>query len=106
MLSVTYTWELDATVTALWCSALLLEVKVTELSTWGLDDADLVGGGVIPEGRILAVDSESHLAVGFEAQYIRLFADVMGVLTGSSVSERHKSQYRFFEDGRAGKSHT
>lgn len=46
---MTYTWELDATVTALWCSALLLEVKVTELSTWGLDDADLVGGGVIPE---------------------------------------------------------
>lgn len=103
---MTYTWELDATVTALWCSALLLEVKVTKLSTWGLDDADLVGGGVIPENRILAADSESHLVVGFEAQYIRLVADVVGVLTGSSVSVRHRSQYRFFEDGRAGGSHT
>jgi hypothetical protein len=45
---LTYTWELDATVTALWCGSLLLEVEVTELATWGLDNADLVGGGVIP----------------------------------------------------------
>ena len=45
----TYTWELDAAVTAFWCSTLLLEVKDTELATWGLDDADLVGGGVIPD---------------------------------------------------------
>ena len=103
---MTYTWELDATVTALWCSALLLEVKVTELSTWGLDDADLVGGGVIPEGRILASWFGVASRCRFQALYIRLVADVVGVLTGSSVSERHKSQYRFFEDGHAGKSHT
>lgn len=51
LICTTYTWELDAAVTALWSGTLLLEVKVTELSTWGLNDADLVGGGVIPDGE-------------------------------------------------------
>lgn len=45
----THTRELDATVTALGSSALLLDVKVTELTAGGLDDADLVGPRVVPE---------------------------------------------------------
>jgi hypothetical protein len=45
--SATYTWELDATVTALGCSALLLDVLISEFTTWGLDHADLVGLGVV-----------------------------------------------------------
>lgn len=44
----TYTWELDAAVTALGCGTLLLEVEVTELATWSPDNADLVGGRVVP----------------------------------------------------------
>lgn len=43
----TYTWELDATVTALWGSASLLDVKVSKLASWGLDHANLVGLGVV-----------------------------------------------------------
>ena len=43
----THTWELDATVTALWCSSSLLDVKVSELATWSLDNADLVRLGVV-----------------------------------------------------------
>ena len=44
----THTGELDAAVSALDGSSALLDVKVTELSTGGLDDADLVGTGVVP----------------------------------------------------------
>lgn len=44
----TYTRELDATVTALGSSALLLDVEVPELAAGGLDDADLVGPRVVP----------------------------------------------------------
>lgn len=44
----THTGELDATVTALGSSALLLQVKVTELTAGGLDDANLVGPRVVP----------------------------------------------------------
>lgn len=40
---VTYTAELRAAVTALGNGALLLDVKVSESATGGLDDADLVG---------------------------------------------------------------
>lgn len=48
----THTGELDAAVTALGSSALLLQVKVTELTTRGLDDANLVGPRVVPvEGK-------------------------------------------------------
>ena len=43
----TYTGELETTVTTFWCSSLLLDVKVTEFTTWGLNDADLVGLGVV-----------------------------------------------------------
>lgn len=43
----TYTCKLDTAVAALWCSSSLLDVKVTELTTWGLDHADLVGLGVV-----------------------------------------------------------
>lgn len=46
----TYTCELATAVTALWCSALLLDVKVTELTTWGLDDTGQVGLGVVSDG--------------------------------------------------------
>lgn len=48
---VTHTGELDATVTALGSSTLLLEVKVPELATGGLDDAHLVGPRVVPIGE-------------------------------------------------------
>jgi len=44
----THARELDATVTALGSSALLLQVKVPELATGGLDDANLVGPRVVP----------------------------------------------------------
>lgn len=39
--------KLDATVTTLRGSSPLLDVEVTKLSTRGLDDADLVGAGVV-----------------------------------------------------------
>lgn len=48
LLGGTYTRELDATVTALGSSALLLDVEVPELAAGGLDDADLVGPRVVP----------------------------------------------------------
>ena len=41
------TRELDATVTALGSSALLLDVEVPELAAGGLDNADLVGPRVV-----------------------------------------------------------
>lgn len=44
----THTGELDAAVTALGSSTLLLQVKVTELTAGGLDDANLVGPRVVP----------------------------------------------------------
>jgi hypothetical protein len=44
----THTGELDAAVTALGSSSLLLQVKVTELTAGGLDDANLVGPRVVP----------------------------------------------------------
>lgn len=44
----THAWQLDAAVTALGSSALLLEVEITELAAGGLDDADLVGPRVVP----------------------------------------------------------
>ena len=47
----THTRELDATVTALGSGTLLLQVKVTELTTRGLDDANLVGPRVVPVER-------------------------------------------------------
>lgn len=44
----THARELDATVTALGGSALLLQVKVPELAARSLDDANLVGPRVVP----------------------------------------------------------
>jgi len=43
----TYTCELEATVTALGSSALLLDVKVAELTTGSLDHTGDVGLGVV-----------------------------------------------------------
>ena len=47
-LGSTHTGKLDATVTALGGSTLLLDVEVPELTTGGLDDTDLVGPRVVP----------------------------------------------------------
>jgi hypothetical protein len=47
----THTGELNATVTALGSGTLLLQVKVPELTTRGLDDANLVGPRVVPVKR-------------------------------------------------------
>lgn len=44
----THTGELDAAVTTLGSSALLLDVEVPELAARGLDDANLVGPRVVP----------------------------------------------------------
>lgn len=44
----THTRELDAAVTALGSGTLLLQVKVPELTTRSLDDANLVGPRVVP----------------------------------------------------------
>lgn len=41
------TWQSDTTVTALDLGGLLLDVLGNQLSTWGLDDLDLVGSGVV-----------------------------------------------------------
>ena len=41
------TWQLAATVTTLDLRSLLLDVLGNQLSTWGLDDLDLVGSGVV-----------------------------------------------------------
>jgi len=41
-------WEFDSTVTALWCSTLLLDVQVPELSAGGLHNTDPVASGVVP----------------------------------------------------------
>lgn len=43
----TYTWKLDATVTALGRGTLLLDVEVPELAAGSLDDAGQVGLGVV-----------------------------------------------------------
>lgn len=51
----THTRELDATVTALRGSTLLLDVKVSQLAAGSLDDADLVGPRVVPIRRISSV---------------------------------------------------
>ena len=50
-LGSTHTRELDTAVTALGSGTLLLQVKVTELTTGGLDDANLVGPRVVPVER-------------------------------------------------------
>lgn len=47
-LGSTHAGELDAAVTALGSSTLLLDVEVTELAARSLDDADLVGPRVVP----------------------------------------------------------
>lgn len=47
----THPRKTDTTVTALGRRALLLDVKVTEMSAGGLDDADFVAAGVVPMGR-------------------------------------------------------
>ena len=41
------TWQSNATVTTLDLGALLLDVLGNQLATWGLDDLDLVGSGVV-----------------------------------------------------------
>lgn len=47
---MTYTRELDLAVTALGSRASLLDVQVSGVAAGGLDDADLVGLGVVPVG--------------------------------------------------------
>lgn len=54
-MGVTYTWEFDTAVTAFWCSSSLLDVKVSELATWGLDNSDLVGTSVVSDGNVSMV---------------------------------------------------
>ena len=49
----TYTCKLDTAVTALGGSALLLDVKVTELATRGLDNSDLVGTSVVAGKKLM-----------------------------------------------------
>jgi len=51
-MSSTYTCELDTTVTALGGGSSLLDVQVAELTTWGLDHADLVGLGVVSDSTV------------------------------------------------------
>lgn len=51
----THTGELDATVTALGSSALLLDMEVPELTAGGLDDANLVGPRVVPVDEIPSI---------------------------------------------------
>jgi hypothetical protein len=51
----THTRELDATVTALGSSTLLLDVEVPERAAGGLDDADLVGPRVVPVDEIRSI---------------------------------------------------
>lgn len=41
------TLQRDTTVTTLWSGSLLLQVLSDQLTTWGLDDSDLVGLGVV-----------------------------------------------------------
>lgn len=41
------TWQSDTTVTALNLGGLLLDVVSNQLATWGLDNLDLVGSGVV-----------------------------------------------------------
>ena len=43
----TYTWQFNAAVTTFWRSTGFLDVKVSKLAAWGLDDSDLVGGGIV-----------------------------------------------------------
>ena len=55
----TYTGESDTAVTALGSSPSLLQVVVHQLATGGLDDAPLVGGGVV-RGALADGDSLGH----------------------------------------------
>lgn len=41
------TWKSNAAVTTLWSRGVLLDVQVSEVTTWGLDDLDLVRSGVV-----------------------------------------------------------
>ncbi|KNE00956.2 hypothetical protein QG37_01827 [Candidozyma auris] len=41
------TSQRDTTVTTLWSGSSLLQVSSDQLTTWGLDDSDLVGLGVV-----------------------------------------------------------
>lgn len=61
----THTGELDATVTALGSGTLLLQVKVPELTTRSLDDANLVGPRVVPRkrGNPSICRSKNHLVM-------------------------------------------
>jgi hypothetical protein len=55
----TYTGESNTTITALRSSSSLLQVVVHQLATGGLDDAPLVGGGVVG-GALADGDSLGH----------------------------------------------
>lgn len=52
MIEMTYSWQLDATVSALRRSSSLLDVKVSKFSAGGLDNADLVRSGVVSASHI------------------------------------------------------
>jgi hypothetical protein len=45
------TWKSNTAVTALWSRGILLDVQVSEVTTWGLDDLDLVRSGVVYSKR-------------------------------------------------------
>lgn len=75
----TYTGELDAAVTAFRCSALLLDVQVSEVATRGLDDANLVRLGVVP----IAISSMDALI---------MFSSVCSI--GSVVASRQRKLCR------------
>lgn len=58
---ITHTRELDATVTTLGSGTLLLQVKVSQLTTGGLDDANLVGPRVVAIGRKPSINHSKYI---------------------------------------------
>lgn len=83
----THTRELDATVTALGSSALLLQVKVSELTTGGLDDANLVGPRVVPVGENSSICRSK----------IMKLVSIVHIQVESSVEEAFLEEREFFQ---------
>lgn len=74
----THPLDLGATVAALGCSPLLFDVKVSQLSTRGLDNPDPVASGVVPipmSSKLAPVENWRDV---HQAEFIKL--------TDSSVS--------------------
>ena len=92
MQNITYTWQFDSTVTAFWRSTSLLDVKISKLTTGGLNDADLVRPGVVSmckmsirnpitvNSRDLRVATSECQSVGrhFGGLLLRMSIDVVG----------------------------